>query len=271
MAERSPDGPGAPAVEWAGPTFVSAGTTALDDDGDLADSLTALSRLSMARMSLTDLLIRVAMIAVRAIPGADGGGLTVIEQHRPDTIVTSAAFVGHVDAIQYRTNQGPCITAAATGVTVRSGSLSGDPRWPRFGPRAGRLGVHSVLSLPLLTDEDVVGTMNVYAHGRDAFDDRAERLGELFAVPAAITAQNAQSLAQVHRQIGNLQDALVSRAVIDQAMGIIISRTGGTAGEAFDRLRTVSQMEHIKVSVVAAGIVEAAVRRAKIRTGSPAR
>ena len=74
-----------------------------------------------------------------------------------------------------------------------------------------------------------------------------------------------------HRQIGNLQDALVSRAVIDQAMGIIISRTGGTAGEAFDRLRTVSQMEHIKVSVVAAGIVEAAVRRAKIRTGSPAR
>jgi GAF domain-containing protein len=128
-----------------------------------------------------------------------------------------------------------------------------------------------VLSLPLLTDEDVVGTMNVYAHGRDAFDDRAERLGELFAVPAAITAQNAQSLAQVHRQIGNLQDALVSRAVIDQAMGIIISRTGGTAGEAFGRLRTVSQMEHIKVSVVAAGIVEAAVRRAKIRTGSPAR
>ena len=113
--------------------------------------------------------------------------------------------------------------------------------------------------------------MNVYAHGRDAFDDRAERIGELFAVPAAITAQNAQSLAQAQRLIGNLQDALVSRAVIDQAIGIIISRTGGTAGEAFDRLRTVSQMEHIKVSVVAAGIVEAAVRRAKIRTGSPAR
>ena len=107
MAERSPDGLGAPAVEWAGPTFVSAGTTALDDDGDLADSLTALSRLSMARLSLTDLLIRVAMFAVQAIPGADGAGLTVIEHDRPDTIVTSAAFVGHVDAIQYRTNAGP--------------------------------------------------------------------------------------------------------------------------------------------------------------------
>jgi len=269
MAERSPDGLGAPAVEWAGPTFVSAGTTALDDDGDPADSLTALSRLSMARMSLTDLLIRVAMIAVRAIPGADGGGLTVIEQHRPDTIVTSAAFVGHVDAIQYRTNQGPCITAAATGVTVRSGSLSGDPRWPRFGPRAGRLGVHSVLSLPLLTDEDVVGTMNVYAHGRDAFDDRAERLGELFAVPAAIGVQNAQILAETRRLATNLQAGLINRAVIDQAVGIIISRTGITPEQAFDRIRRTSAQEHIKVSVVATSIVEAAARRARARTGHP--
>ena len=186
--------------------------------------------------------------------------------------MTSAAFVGQVDAIQYRINEGPCITAAATGVTVRSGSLSGDPRWPRFGPRAGRLGVHSVLSLPLLTDEDVVGAMNVYAHGRDAFDDRAERLGELFAVPAAITAQNAQILAQTQRLTGNLQ------AGVGEPRG---HRPGHRdhhqphrrhrrmrRSTGYERL---SQREHIKVSVVAAGIVEAAVRRAKIRTGSPAR
>src|SRR6478672_5214314 len=116
MSERSLDGLGAWAAEWPRPTFISAGTTALDDDGNLAESLIALSRLSSAPFSLEDLLIRVAMFAVRAIPGADGGGLTLIKQGRPDTIVTSAAFVGHVDGIQYRTNEGPCITAGATGV-----------------------------------------------------------------------------------------------------------------------------------------------------------
>jgi hypothetical protein len=80
---------------------------------------------------------------------------------------------------------------------MRSGSLGGDPRWPRSGSRAGRLGVHSVLSLPLISADAVVGPMNVYAHAKDEFDERAERLGQLFAVPAvpaAIAVQNAQIL-----------------------------------------------------------------------------
>ena len=112
---------------------------------------------------------------MQAIPGADGAGLTLIEPGRADTIVKSAPFVEQVDDIQYGIGEGPCISAAATGQTVRSGSLGGDPRWPRFGPRVGRLGVHSVLSLPLLAGDGVVGAMNVYAHAKDAFDDRAEQ------------------------------------------------------------------------------------------------
>ena len=243
--------------------------TAADDDGDLTESLLALTTLSVARLGLEDLLTRVASFAVRAIPGADGAGLTLIEPGRPDTVVTSDAFVRQVEDIQYGgIKEGPCITAAATGKTVRSGSLSADRRWPRFGPRVGRLGVHSVLSLPLLTDDVVVGAMNVYAHAKDAFDDRAERIGQLFAVPAAIAVQNAQMLAQTQRLTANLQRAMVNRAVIDQAIGIIISRTGMTADEAFDRIRLRSQKEHIKVSAVAASIVDAAARRARGRAST---
>src|SRR6478752_503865 len=112
---------------------------------------------------------------------------------------------------------------------MRSGSLGGDPRWPRFGPRAGLLGVHSVLSLPLISGDTVVGAMNVYAHRKDAFDERAEQLGQLFAVPAAIAVQNAQILAQTQRLASNLQVALTNRWVIDQAVGILMSRSGVTA------------------------------------------
>ena len=243
--------------------------TAEGDDGDLSGSLLALSTLSVARLGLEDLLTRVASFAVRAIPGADGAGLTLIEHDRSDTVVTSDVFVRQVEDIQYGgINEGPCITAAATGKTVRSGSLSADPRWPRFGPRVGRLGVHSVLSLPLLTEDVVVGAMNVYAHAKGAFDERAERVGELFAVPAAIAVQNAQMLAQTQRLTANLQRAMVNRSVIDQAIGIVISRTGMTADEAFDRIRKLSQKEHIKVSAVAASIVDAAARRARGRASA---
>lgn len=77
--------------------------------------------------------------------------------------------------------------------------------------------------------------------------------------------QNAQILAQTQRLTEDLRRALVNRAVIDRAIGIIISRTGLTSDEALDRLRTRSQQEHLKVSAVAASIVEAAARRARAR------
>jgi GAF domain-containing protein len=234
-------------------------------DDDLAESLSALSRLATGRMALEDILTHVAGFAVKAIPGADGAGLTLIEKDRADTIVATADFVREVDAIQYTLGEGPCISAATERRTFTSGSLGGERRWPRFGPRVARLGVHSVLSLPLLTPEGVSGAMNVYAHGKGVFDAHAVRVGELFSVPAAIAVENAQVLAKAKRLANNLQAALVSRAVIDQAIGIVMSRTGTTAAEAFDRLRTRSQVEHTKVSVVAQSIVDAAVRRARAR------
>jgi GAF domain-containing protein len=240
-------------------------TRAEFEDDDLAVSLSALSRLSAARLSLEDLLTEVATFAVRAIPGADGAGLTLIEADRADTIVKSAPFVREIDDIQYGLGEGPCISAASQGVPMRSGSLGGDPRWPRFGPRAGRLGVHSVLSLPLISADAAVGAMNVYAHARDAFDERSERLGQLYAVPAAIAVQNAQILAQTQRLAAKFQAGMTGRAVIDQAIGILMSRSGVTPDEAFSRLRLLSQHEHTKLGVVAAGIVHEAVRRARVR------
>src|SRR6478735_2103740 len=137
-------GQGASEQSGAADDVAAAAQVAAQED-ELAQSLTALSRLSSSRLSLEDLLTRVAIYAVQAIPGADGAGLTLIEVDRADTIVKSAPFVREVDDIQYGLGEGPCITAAATGMTMRSGSLGGDRRWPRFGPRVGRLGVHSVL------------------------------------------------------------------------------------------------------------------------------
>ena len=235
------------------------------EDEDLRESLAGLARLASNRLPLEDLLTRVARYAVQAIPGADGAGLTLLEEDRSDTIVATAPFVSEIDTVQYGMGQGPCISAAREGQTVMSGSLGADSRWPRFGGTIARLGVHSVVSLPLITPDGVVGAMNVYAHAKTAFDDRAVELGKIFATPAAIAVQNAQVLAQTQRLVARLRSALETRGVIDRAVGIMMSRSGGTAQEAMERLRALSQQEHHKLAVVARKIVEEAVRRAEAR------
>lgn len=137
--------------------------------------------------------------------------------------------------------------------------------WPRFGPRVGRLGVHSALSLPLLLPGQVVGAINVYARSKNAFDDHAAELGELFAKPAAVAVHNAQILSQAKALTLQLQTALTSRPTIDQAIGLLRGRSGLSAEEAFDHLRAISRTEHRKLADVAQRIVDEAVRRAVAR------
>ncbi len=240
------------------------------DTADLQASLGDLAGLVTGTIGLPDLLERVATFAERAIPGADGAGVTLLRMDRSDNRVEALAashpFVSEIDEIQYVTlNEGPCITAALEARTVRSGSLGGEKMWPRFGPQVGRLGVHSALSLPLLLPGHVVGAINVYARGKDVFDDHAAELGELFAAPAAVAVHNAQILAQALTLTIQLQSALSSRPVIDQAIGLLRGRTGGTAEEAFNHLRAISQSEHTKLVDVARHVVDEAVRRARSR------
>jgi GAF domain-containing protein len=220
------------------------------------------------------LLAKVATFAARAITGADGAGVTLLRPDGPvDQVVAlaaSAAFVTEIDTLQYRVvSEGPCITAALERRTVRSGSLAGEKRWPRFGPRAGRLGVHSVVSLPLLLPGQLVGAINVYARQKDVFDDRSVELGELFAAPAAVAVHNAQVLAQATELTAQLQAALASRPLIDQAIGILRSRSGASSEEAFGRLRAMSQDQNVKLGVVAQQLVDEAVRRARSRRSEP--
>jgi AmiR/NasT family two-component response regulator len=107
--------------------------------------------------------------------------------------------------------------------------------------------------------------MNVYAHGKQIFDGRSAELGEIFAVPAAITVQNAQVLAQTRRLAERLQSALETRGVVDRAIGIIMSRSGATEDEAMARLRSLSQNGHHKLADVARQLIDEAVRRARAR------
>jgi GAF domain-containing protein len=237
------------------------------DEVDLYAGLRGVAGIVAGARGVADLLGEVAELAARAIPGVDGAGVALIDQceRRPSvqTFAATAQFVHEIDVVQYEVlDEGPCITCMQSRRPTVSGSLGSDARWPRFGGRVARMGVHSALSLPLIVGEHVIGAINSYASGRDAFGEHAVRWGSQFAGPAAVSIYNAQLLAVAQKRTEQLQCALDSRAVIDQAIGIIRSRTGVSAEVAFDRLVRMSQSENAKLRVIAERLVEEAVRRA---------
>lgn len=243
------------------------------DEFDLHSGLAGVAGLVTGARTVGDLLGSVAEFAANAIPGVDGVSIALLQPHKSETgvqlVSATADFVAEIDRVQYEElREGPCITSMQTGRVVVSGSLGGDDRWPHFGGRVARMAVHSALSLPLIVDGEVIGAINTYARTRDAFGDHAVDLGSRFAAPAAVAVHNAQLLASARDRAEALQRALRSRAVIDQAIGIIRSRSGGSAEEAFDRLKQLSQVDNIKVAVIAERLVEEAVRRARARNSS---
>jgi GAF domain-containing protein len=240
------------------------------DEVDLYASLTGVAGLVAGARGVIDLLADVAEFAARAIPGADGAGVALLQSHEGIPHIRSwaatAQFVDDIDKVQYKElHEGPCITSMESQRVVVSGSLGSDSRWPHFGGRVARMAVHSALSLPLIVGDEVIGAINSYAYSRDAFGEHAVTLGTQFAGPAAVSVYNGQLLDRAQERTNQLLRALGSRAVIDQAIGIIRSRSGATAEEAFDRLTRLSQAENVKLVVVAERLVDEAVRRARAR------
>ena len=125
-------------------------------------------------------------------------------------------------------------------------------------------------TFPATVSELVVSGLRRSWPTRIRKDERAAELGMIFAAPAAIAVQNAHALAQTRRLAEQLQAALESRGVVDRAVGIMMSRSGGTETEAMERLRELSQTQHRKLVVVARSIVDEAVRRANARHRSGA-
>lgn len=240
------------------------------DEAELYAGLRGVAEIVAGGRGAMDLLRDVAEFAAQAIPGAEGVGVSLIDpQHGLSSVktwVATAVLVQEIDTVQYsELHEGPCITCMQSRRPTVSGSLGSDSRWPHFGGRVARMRMHSALALPLIVGDQVIGSINAYAKNRDAFADHAVQLGSQFAKPAAVSIYNAQLLATAHEHTLRLQRALDSRSVIDQAVGIIRSRTGGDADDAFERLTQISQTENVKLHTVAERLVDEAARRARAR------
>ena len=232
-----------------------------DHDSSAApQALRDLSGIVLGDHCLQAVLQRASEIAQRAIRGADEVSVTM-KDGQPATVASSGPLATEVDESQYAVDSGPCLQAIAEGEVVLVLDLATETRWPQYTARAIATGVGSSLSIPLPVDGAYVGALNVYSRTANAFDKTAVKVGQDLAAYAAIVLNNAGLYFTATTRADQLAQALQSRAVIDQAKGILMGARRCTADEAFQILVRLSQQSQRKLRDVAQALVEDHRRR----------
>jgi GAF domain-containing protein len=222
---------------------------------DPMQALTELGRVDLATMDLHDVMSRVSELTKSTIPGADEVSVTLVK----DGKATTAAFTGELamqlDEQQYKSGYGPCLDAAEAGETIVIENMASEERWPDFTPHALELGTRSSMSVGLPLQHAITGAINIYASAVGVFDDDSADLAQTFAGYAAISLANAHLYQSTASLAAQMEQAMKSRAVIEQAKGIIAAQHRCSTEEAFTLISRRSQSSHRKLRDVAAEIV----------------
>jgi GAF domain-containing protein len=239
---------------------------------DPAAAFAELGHIKLGQTSLDGVLACVADLAKRALPGAIEVSVTLVVDERAHTAAHTGDLALTLDKCQYEQGGGPCLDAARGRTTMIVRDMAGETRWPHWCERAAAVGAGSSVSIGLPVDEHVNGALNIYGGWPDAFDDEAILLAQKFAEYAAVALANAHLYNTTATLAEHMQAAMESRAVIEQAKGIIMGERRCTADEAFATLTKVSQDSNRKLRDVAATLVARAAAPAHpSRTNSPFR
>jgi GAF domain-containing protein len=226
---------------------------------ETANALAQLSGVVLAAPDLDSALTRVTEAATSVVAGCEGTSITMRERGLPTASAASNDWSRQLDRVQVEQQEGPCLDCLREGSVMRVRDFTDDARFPSYGPCAVGLGARSTLSLPLSSDGRTVGALNLYGREPDIFDTEAVAIGTLLAAHASLALQAANAYFSSQRLAGQLQEALGSRAEIEQAKGILMRERHCTADEAFDLLVDLSQRSNRKLREVARALVEQTV------------
>ncbi|MEX1163281.1 MAG: GAF and ANTAR domain-containing protein [Nitriliruptor sp.] len=203
------------------------------------------------------MLEQVIALTAQAIATTDAVAVTVERvDGRTDTAAASDAASRQLDEVQRALGTGPCVDAMADGNERYVDDLTSDDRWPsELREEASRLGLHCALVVPLRVSGRSFGALNLFARQPGGLDEDARRTARSIAGPVAATLANARAYSRVEQLSIQLREAITSRAVIEQAKGILMVRVGCDEDEAFALLRRTSQHQNRKLRDVAAAVV----------------
>jgi PAS domain-containing protein len=221
----------------------------------VAEAFGELWRLPLQGGHQPEILSAVTSACHRAFPDLTWVSVSLGDPAEPVAIAADSAEAQHLDGLQMRTGEGPCVETWRVQAPVVSNDLSQDTRWPDFVAAAAPTGVRSVLAVPILLGEEKVGAMSLYSRKESAFLAVEVRIAEWFASSVAAVLDDLRTFEELRTLAGQLKTALTSRAVIDQAKGIIMAQRHCTADEAFQHLLDLSSRTSVKVKDLSRYIV----------------
>lgn len=202
------------------------------------------------------ILHRVAELAKRALGGVEDVSLTVICDRHPKSVIFTGPLAVQLDERQYELGFGPCLDAALTGQTILVDTAAGDSPYREFAMIAARAGVRHVVSVGLPIAQRSIGGLNIYRTVDGPLHPAFLQQAEMFSSYAAVAVNNIASYADAANDADNMRAAMKSRAVIEQAKGMLMARDRCTADEAFDMLKRVSSQQNVKIRELAAALVD---------------
>ena len=225
------------------------------DPIDPTGAISELSRLVLADCGISDVLPDIVQLAQRRIDGAEEASITLVRNKKAGTVASTGPLALELDELQYETGYGPCLDAGRANEVMHITDSAREHRWPKYIPVARTQGLGSSLSIPLPVENYLIGALNLYSRTPDSFTDEVVTLGESLSAHLTAALTSAES-AQRHRdRADNLARAMESRAVIEQAKGMIMVQRKCTSSDAFDLLRQYSMEQNVKLRDMAASIV----------------
>lgn len=227
---------------------------------DVASELLGLGEMLLDDTGLDEAVTNVLAVGMRTLGAEPAVSLTISQ---PDdagrhfvTRDATTAWARELDEWQYEHGEGPCLEADDTGETCVVSDFDTDERFPRFTAVAGDMGVRSAVSYPMLVRGRSLGSINVFYDRADVLTPQLVEAGEQLARTAAPLLANWLAHRRVSTLVGQLEEALEGRGVIERAKGLLMGELGVDEDRAFDVLRTQSQHENVKLREIAAQLLE---------------
>ena len=215
----------------------------------------ALRRFLAGEDDLAAMHTKIALIATETVPGCDMASVSMQRAGKPYTPAFTDKTALVLDETQYKLGDGPCL-AAIRHRGLEHVNTASDDRWPDYSAAALERGVLATMSVPLGNDEAVVGALNLYSQSKREFDTADRDVACAFGDQIGVAVASATVYAESFELAQQLQHAMESRAVIEQAKGILMAVQRCSADAAFDILVRASQNQNRKLRAIASEIVE---------------
>jgi GAF domain-containing protein len=228
---------------------------------DPRDAFAQLAALSFDDTSLEAMLDRIAHLAKQVIPGVAEASVSLVIHDKATTAAYTGRLALDLDETQYGRGYGPCLEAAVGEEIREITDAREEDRWPDYARYAVERGSLSSLSVPVPVQDSVHAALNLYAVEAHSFGDDAKAVAREFASYAAAAAANMYLYESTRHLAEHLDRAMQSRAVIEQAKGILMAQRRCDAAEAFNILAAASQRSNRKLRDIAAAIVDGVTQR----------